>query len=110
LTHGLKYAVDAERPNGGGRSFPSGHASISFCSAEFLRRRYGWAWGVPAYAAACFVGYSRVEVKQHYTRDVVAGALIGFAGSHLFARSYGGVSVEASAGAGECGLTVVCTW
>lgn len=63
ITYGLKYAVNAERPNGGDHSFPSGHASLSFCSAEFLRMRYGWAWGVPAYAVAGFVGYSRVRGK-----------------------------------------------
>ncbi len=60
-TYALKYTIDEERPDGGGYSFPSGHTSISFASAEFLRKRYGWSYGIPAYAAATFVGYSRVE-------------------------------------------------
>jgi membrane-associated phospholipid phosphatase len=54
-TYGLKYAINERRPNGGRQSFPSGHASISFASAEFLRKRYGWEYGVPAYALASFV-------------------------------------------------------
>jgi len=31
---------------------PSGHTAISFSPAEFLRKRYGWEWGLPGYAAA----------------------------------------------------------
>jgi membrane-associated phospholipid phosphatase len=84
ITYGLKYTVSATRPNGGEHSFPSGHSSASFASAEFIRERYGWNYGIPAYLAASFVGYSRVESKEHYTRDVIAGALIGIGSSWLF--------------------------
>ncbi|WP_205527246.1 phosphatase PAP2 family protein [Solimonas sp. K1W22B-7] len=83
-TYGLKYAVDAERPNGGPRSFPSGHTASAFMGAEFIRKEYGWGWGVPAYLTAGWVGYSRVETHNHYWRDVVAGALIGVASNHDF--------------------------
>src|SRR4051794_36238822 len=44
ITYALKYGVDEKRPNGGGQSFPSGHSSISFSSAEFMRKRYGWEY------------------------------------------------------------------
>lgn len=70
VTYGLKYTVDETRPNGGSHSFPSGHTSVSFCGAEFIRKRYGWELGVPAYAAASFVAYSRVEANEHYPHDV----------------------------------------
>src|SRR5436190_23845504 len=49
-TYGLKYAINEKRPNGGHQSFPSGHSSISFTSAEFIRKRYGWEYGLPSYA------------------------------------------------------------
>jgi membrane-associated phospholipid phosphatase len=65
VTSGLKVAVNEQRPNGGNHSFPSGHASISFDMAEFMRKRYGWEYGIPAYVAASFVGYSRVESNDH---------------------------------------------
>src|SRR5262252_7361713 len=42
VTYALKYGLDTRRPNGGSYSFPSGHASVSFSAAEFLRKRYGW--------------------------------------------------------------------
>ena len=84
VTYGLKYTISEMRPNGREHSFPSGHSSISFTSAEFIRERYGWNYGIPAFLAASFVGYSRVESKEHYTRDVIAGAIIGIGSSWLF--------------------------
>ena len=90
VSYGLKYAIDEKRPNGGDHSFPSNHASISFASAEFMRKRYGWEYGIPAYVAATFVAYSRVESKQHYTHDVIAAAAIGIGSSYLFTQPYKG--------------------
>ncbi len=72
-TQGLKYAVNAERPNGGDHSFPSGHTAAATQGAAYLQFRYGAAYGVPAYAAAALVGYSRVEGEYHHWRDVIAG-------------------------------------
>jgi PAP2 superfamily len=82
----LKLTVHETRPNGGSHSFPSGHASTAFAGAEFIRKEYGWGWGTPAYLAAGFVAWSRVEAKQHYTRDVLAGAAIGVLANHDFWR------------------------
>jgi membrane-associated phospholipid phosphatase len=96
-TYGLKYAVHETRPNGGSHSFPSGHTSISFCSAEFIRKRYGWEYGVPAYALASFVAYSRVEAGAHYPHDVIAGAGIGIASSFIFTRPYKGWKIQLDA-------------
>jgi len=85
----LKYSIDAERPNGeNNRSFPSGHTSSAFSSATFLQLRYGWEYGVPAYAAATFVAWSRVYSDHHYTRDVIAGAALGVIGSYIFTTTY----------------------
>ena len=81
----LKSSVYETRPNGQGHeSFPSGHASATFCSAEFIRAKYGWTYGLPAYALAVFTGYSRVESDHHYWHDVGAGAGIGILSSMLF--------------------------
>jgi membrane-associated phospholipid phosphatase len=66
-TFALKLAVHKTRPNGKRYSFPSGHATATFCSAMFMNKRYGWEYGLPAYALATFVSYSRVAVGQHYT-------------------------------------------
>ena len=76
VVHGLKFAADTERPDGGSRSFPSGHTASAFAGASYLHYRYGWKWGLPSYAAAAVVGYSRVEADRHFWYDVVAGAAI----------------------------------
>jgi membrane-associated phospholipid phosphatase len=94
VTYGLKYSVDEKRPNGRRHSFPSGHSSISFSSAEFMRKRYGWEYGIPAYAAASFVAYSRVESREHHPHDVIAGASIGIVSSYIFTRRYKGWEIE----------------
>ena len=88
VTGMLKYTVDAERPNGGSHSFPSGHTAAAFSGASFLQKRYGWHYGIPAYAAASFVGYSRIESNNHYSRDVFAAAAIGVVSTYLFTDAY----------------------
>ena len=106
----LKYSLDTTRPNGGKHSFPSGHTSISFTAAEFLRKRYGWEYGMPAYALASFVAYSRVDARQHYERDVIAGAAIGIASSYLFTRPYLGMTVQPVADSGVWGVRLSKAW
>src|SRR6266700_2456062 len=110
VTYGLKYAVNERRPNGGNQSFPSAHTSISFCAAEFMRKRYGWEYGVPAYALASFVAYSRVEARDHYPHDVIAGAAIGIASSYIFTRPFHGWSVQAEAGSRYYGFRLARDW
>lgn len=110
LTYGLKYTVNEDRPNGGSRSFPSMHASISFSSAEFIRKRYGWEYGVPAYVAATFVAYSRVECREHYTHDVIAGAAIGMVSSHLLTTPFKGLQIQPDVNGKYWGLRLSCAW
>ena len=110
VTYGLKYTISESAPNGDTRSFPSAHASLSFASAEFLRTRYGWEYGVPAYVAATFVAVSRVEAKDHYIHDVLAGAAIGIASSYLFTKPYKGWNVQPEAGEKYYGIRLSRTW
>lgn len=107
----LKYTVKEERPNGkDNHSFPSAHSSVSFTSAEFIRKRYGWEYGVPAYAVASFVAYSRVDAKQHHAHDVIAGAAIGIGSSYLFSRPYAGWQLQAEADPKYYGLRLSRVW
>ncbi|MDB5700797.1 MAG: hypothetical protein JWL66_996 [Sphingomonadales bacterium] len=76
--YGLKHIFPEERPDQSDRrSFPSGHAAVSFAAAATLENRYGWRAGVPAFIVASFVGISRVEARKHHWYDAVAGAAIG---------------------------------
>ena len=94
VTYGLKYTFDAKRPNGKGLGFPSRHTSLSFSAAEFIRKRYGMEYGIPAYALASFVAYSRVESDNHFAHDVIAGAAIGIVSSYIFTRPYKGWNIR----------------
>lgn len=95
-TYGLKYTIDARRPNGGNHSFPSAHTSVSVAAADFIGHRYGWNYGVPAYLAAGFVGYSRIDAKAHHRYDVLAGGVIGILASTLFTTHYQDRSIKVS--------------
>lgn len=86
VTYALKYSIDAERPNGSGQSFPSGHTAAAFTGAEFIRIHYGNWSGAAAYVAAGFTGWSRVATGNHWPRDVAAGAVIGILSNHELTR------------------------
>ena len=110
-TYALKYTVDERRPNGGAHSFPSGHTSASVSAAEFIRKRYGWEYGVPAYALAGYVGYTRVASGEHYPHDVLAGAAIGFVSSFVFTRPYHGFRAAPLTGPHDAqGVKFVHVW
>jgi membrane-associated phospholipid phosphatase len=109
-TYGLKYTVHETRPNGGSHSFPSGHTSVSFSAAEFMRKRYGLEYGIPAYALASFVAYSRVESGEHHPHDVIVGAGIGIVSSWIFTKRYRGWQVTIDADTKQFGLRFSRTW
>lgn len=90
----IKFIVGRERPsktdtpfdfNFASRdsSFPSGHTTEAFAAATVFSEQYPeWYVYVPAYGAAAAVGFSRIYANQHWTSDVLAGAIIGTAVSH----------------------------
>ena len=77
VTRGLKIAVTRSRPTGGRHAFPSGHASAAFTSAAVLQGHFGWKTGIPAYAVASLVGWTRVRDRAHWMSDVIFGATLG---------------------------------
>jgi membrane-associated phospholipid phosphatase len=85
----LKKVIKDERPDRSGwDSFPSNSTAIAFASASSIQVRYGWDYGLPSYAIAAYVGYSRVHADRHDWKDVAAGALIGAAAGWLFTDPY----------------------
>ena len=106
VTYGLKYTIHETRPNGEEHSFPSVYASSAFSCASFIQQRYGWAYGIPAYLVASFIGYSRIESKNHHFGDVVAGAAIGVIPNLIFTKPYKGITVTPSVGRNFVGITI----
>ena len=113
VSFGLSHVIREQRPNGADwHSFPSDSTAVAFSAASYLQIRYGWDYGLPAYALAAFVGYSRVEAKQHHWGDVIAGAAIGWGASELTTVRYNKFSITAYPGyqGNPMGLTLVANW
>lgn len=106
-TEAIKHLAQQQRPNGECcDSFPSGHSTTAFTTAAFVYYRYGWKYALPAAVAASYVGYSRVDAKAHYSRDVVAGAALGIASSYFFTTPYHGISMTPYTDHGDFGLQI----
>lgn len=89
LTYGLKYTVKEWRPDHSDHhSFPSGHTAVSFASAAYLQRRYGWVYGAPAYALSCYVAWGRIYSKRHHWYDCAVGAAIGAGSAYIFTKPF----------------------
>lgn len=94
--YGLKHVVRECRPfaepcaphGGNWDSFPSDTSALAFAPAQFLWQRYGWQYGLPAYAAAAFVDWSRVDAKQHHWWDVATSAAISIGYNEIFTTRY----------------------
>ncbi len=85
----LKEVIHSDRPDhSDDHSFPSLHAATSFLTASFLMKRYGWQFGVPAYALAAYVSWGRIYSKKHRFWDVAAGAALGTATGLLFTTPF----------------------
>jgi membrane-associated phospholipid phosphatase len=90
LTRIVKWTVKRQRPFAtysfiekrdnvpDNKSFFSGHASTSFCTATWLALNYKkWYVVAPAYLWAGGVSYARMYLGVHYPSDVLTGALVG---------------------------------
>lgn len=81
--YALKSLVRERRPDGSDfHSFPSGTTALAASSSSFLWRRYGWQYGLPAFAATQFVSWSRVQAKEHHWYDTLASSAIAFGYSY----------------------------
>ena len=93
LTQTLKFVTQRKRPNGADRlSFPSGHTTLAFATAEITRQLYGNWWGSAAYGIALVTGIERVQDNRHWLGDVVTGAVL----SATIARATAPGKVKAS--------------
>lgn len=88
----LKHIVNEERPDGSNlQSFPSGHTTTAFSSAQFMFREYQheniWL-SLSGYPFAIFTGVYRTINNRHWVGDVVAGAGFGILSTELAYRIY----------------------
>ena len=79
LTHGIKLAVQRDRPTGECCAFPSGHSSATFAVASVLERHLGYRASWPMFLVATYVATSRLHDNRHFLSDVIFGASLGIA-------------------------------
>jgi membrane-associated phospholipid phosphatase len=94
----LKLAVNAERPNGGKYSFPSGHAATAFAVAPVVARHLGSEAGCASYAVATLTALARMEDRKHYLADVLVGAAIGLVSGHEVSPGRGRIAFQPALG------------
>lgn len=107
----LKEIVREERPDHSDfHSFPSDTSALAFAPAAYLWDRYGWEYGVPAFAAGAFVAYSRVDAKKHRWWDTGASALIAIGYSKLITTEFRGSSITSELEAAPDGAYLHFAW
>jgi membrane-associated phospholipid phosphatase len=88
FSESLAFMTARSRPAGGadplrfefGRtSFPSSHTAQAFAVAAVLADQYDQPVPLIAYGMAGMVGLSRLVLDKHWTSDVAAGAVLGWA-------------------------------
>lgn len=89
LVGALKFTIGRARPDeglgpahfepfSGKKSFPSGHTTQGFTVAAVIAAHYPDTWvQLTCYGLATLSGLSRIGQDEHWTSDVLAGALIG---------------------------------
>jgi membrane-associated phospholipid phosphatase len=70
--------IPLDRPSGGPHGFPSGHTLTAFAASCLLLRLFPKV-SPYAFMIAVAVGWSRVEIGEHYTYQVLFGGLFGIA-------------------------------
>ena len=87
--YALKHFIKEQRPDHSDyKSFPSDTSALASAPSAFLWQRYGWEYGLPAFAASAFVGYSRVYAKKHHFWDVLASTAISIGYNELITTRF----------------------
>ena len=88
--YALEAAIKKDRPDGtGSHAFPSTHTALAFDGSTFLMKRYGWEWGIPAYAVSAYVAWGRTHADKHDWWDVIGGAAIGAGAALIYTTPFG---------------------
>lgn len=107
ITHLFKIIIPEKRPDSNAmNSYISGHTSAAFSGAALIYKQYGWKFGLPALAAASYVGWSRVASQRHHEGDVYRGAALGVGITLLLSTQYKHFEMHPALGDKQYGLQV----
>jgi hypothetical protein len=75
--YGLKSLIHEERPDdGSNHSIPAVTSALAGSGSTFLWARYGWQYGLPAWAASDMASFSLTQAKKARWYDALAGSMI----------------------------------
>jgi hypothetical protein len=75
--YALKSLIHEDRPDGeSNHSLPAVTTALAGSSSTYLWGRYGWQYGVPAFAASDLVSFSLTQAKKAHWYDALAGSMI----------------------------------
>jgi len=107
ITHLFKIIIPEKRPDSNAmNSYISGHTSAAFSGATLIYKQYGWKFGLPALAAASYVGWSRVASRRHHEGDVYRGAALGLGVTMLLSSKYKHFEMHPALDSRQYGLQV----
>jgi membrane-associated phospholipid phosphatase len=110
IAEGMKQFIHEERPDGSSNdSFPSGHATVAFSLAateSALHPRYAYLW----YGGATAISWSRTRLRRHHTRDLVAGAALGYGIARLSMSQRHGLILTPMISPGTNGMQMSMNW
>ncbi len=75
--YALKSLIREERPdNGSIHSLPAVTSALAGSGSTYLWARYGWQYGLPAWAAADAASFTLTQAKRAHWYDALAGSMI----------------------------------
>ena len=75
--YGLNNLIVEERPDrASAHSFPAVTTALAASSSTYLWGRYGWQYGLPAFAVSSLVSFSLTQAKKAHWYDTLASSFI----------------------------------
>jgi len=93
LTVGTAYALrqmvrDRRPDHSDFRGFTPPDLALADSSADYLWNRYGWQYGVPAYAAQLVSSYALTDGKKNHWYDTLGSAALAFGFDYAIVSRY----------------------
>lgn len=87
--YALRAAVRIQRPDHSDfNSFSPPDVALADSSASYLWQRYGWQYGVPAYAARFLVSYALTDADKNHWYDTLASSALSFGFNYALVTRY----------------------
>jgi hypothetical protein len=112
--YALNNAIREVRPDGSSsHAFPAETTALAASSSSFLLDRYGFQYGLPAFAASGFVSFSLTQAKKARWYDTLASSVIatgyGFAVTRRLKSRYN-ITTHLSATTGGAYASLSYAW